>query len=60
LIKNLFFVDSFGSKSIKYNFIFRIDQESRKTKMSTALKRLMTEYKQLTANEDEDSMFTAG
>lgn len=28
--------------------------------MSTALKRLMTEYKQLTANEDEDSMFTAG
>lgn len=26
----------------------------------TALKRLMTEYKQLTASEDEDSMFTAG
>ncbi|KAM0750890.1 ubiquitin-conjugating enzyme [Meredithblackwellia eburnea MCA 4105] len=27
---------------------------------STALKRLMTEYKQLTAAENEDSMFTAG
>ncbi|KAK4052005.1 ubiquitin conjugating enzyme Ubc7/UbcP3 [Microbotryomycetes sp. JL221] len=32
---------------------------SRST-MNTALKRLMTEYKQLTAAENEDSMFTAG
>ncbi|KAM0786371.1 Ubiquitin-conjugating enzyme E2 7 [Microbotryomycetes sp. NB124-2] len=32
---------------------------SRST-MNTALKRLMTEYKQLTASETEDSMFQAG
>lgn len=32
---------------------------SRQT-ANTALKRLMTEYKQLTASESEDSMFTAG
>ncbi|KDE05607.1 ubiquitin-conjugating enzyme E2-18 kDa [Microbotryum lychnidis-dioicae p1A1 Lamole] len=33
---------------------------NNRSAMNTALKRLMTEYKQLTASENEDSMFTAG
>ncbi|TDL26995.1 ubiquitin-conjugating enzyme [Rickenella mellea] len=33
---------------------------SRSTNSSTALRRLMTEYKQLTANGSPDGMFTAG